>query len=96
MVFIYSERLDYDSKQIVQPLGSSFSTTIEMGMHVPASQELVYMPGVMETMKFALVQYLFLLIPTLWFTNALLGFLFKYRIFEAILISDLKPKRKIF
>ncbi len=36
LMLIYNiERLDYDSVQIVQPLGSGYSTTIEMEMQVP-------------------------------------------------------------
>lgn len=54
------------------------------------------MPGVMETMKFAWVQYIMFLAPTLLFAHASLSYLFKYRIFDAMLVSDLKPKRKIY
>jgi len=35
------------------------------------------------------------LVPVLWATNAALSFLFKYRVLDALLVSDLKPKRKI-
>ena len=54
-----------------------------------------YIPGVMETMKFAWVQYVFVLIPCVYFAYLSAGFLFKFRILEAMLISDLQPKRKL-
>ena len=50
----------------------------------------------METLKFAWVQYIVFLVPCLLIANASLSYLFKYRIFDAQLVSDLKPKRKIY
>jgi len=35
------------------------------------------------------------LLPTLWVAFGLLSYMFKYRILEALLVSDLKEKRKI-
>ena len=49
----------------MQPLGSSFSTTIEMNVDVPLSQEVRYRPGVLETLKFAWAQYVMVLVPVL-------------------------------
>jgi len=90
-----NEKVYYEARTIVQPLGSSFSTTIEMNVDVPLSQEVRYRPGVLETLKFAWAQYVMVLVPVLWATNAALSFLFKYRVLDALLVSDLKPKRKI-
>ena len=90
-----SERLSYKAQSIVQPLGSPHSTTIKLQMHVPKHQQIVYMPGVMEALKFAWVQYLMVLIPTLLIVRAGLSSMFKYRILNAFLVSDLKEKRKI-
>ena len=90
-----AETLNYMGNTLVQPLGSSFSTTVELKLEVPTSQEVHYRPGVMETMKFAWVQYVYILIPVLVVVNLVLGFLFKYRIFDTMMVSDLKPARKI-
>ena len=89
------EYIEYDYNKIIQPMGSPSSTTVEMGVHIPVSQEIMYKPGIMEVLKFALVQYLAIFIPFFWAARQGLSFLFKYRIFEAHLVSDLKPKRKI-
>lgn len=48
-----TETIEYRGNNLVQPQGSSFSTTIEMEIDVPRSQEVKYRPGVMETLKFA-------------------------------------------
>lgn len=66
-----------------------------MDIEVPLSQEVRYRPGVMETLKFGWAQYVMLLLPFLWVTNKGVAFLFKYRIFDAYLVSDLKAQKKI-
>ena len=89
------EKLDFDHTQFIQPMGSSYTTTIEVTIHVPLSQEIKYRPGVMETLKFAWVQYIMVLIPSLLITWKFMSFLFESKILEALRVSDLKPKRKI-
>ena len=89
------ERITYNYENIVQPQGSNLKTSLEIDLRVPLSQEIVYLPGFMETIKFAWVQYVLVLIPVWVFMRTVLGWLFKYRIFQALLVSDLKEKRKI-
>lgn len=91
-----SERVIYEASQLVQPQGSRFSTTLELNVKIPRKQEIIYRPGFLETMKFFWVQYVMVLIPVFYVTNAVLQTLFKYRVFEAIILSDLRQKRKIF
>jgi len=76
-------------------MGSRFSTTLDIMINIPKSQEILYKPGVMETLKFAWVQYVFILVPVLMLTFIGLSYLFKFRILEALLVSDLKEKRKL-
>jgi hypothetical protein len=76
-------------------MGSRFSTTLDIMINIPKSQEILYKPGVMETLKFAWVQYVFILVPVLMLTFMGLSYLFKFRILEALLVSDLKEKRKL-
>ena len=76
-------------------MGSRFSTTLDIMINMPKSQEILYKPGVMETLKFAWVQYVFILVPVLMLTFMGLSYLFKFRILEALLVSDLKEKRKL-
>ncbi len=68
---------------------------MEVNIHIPKSQEIIYRPGVLETIKFAWVQYVMVLIPVLWITFKFMSTLFTYRILEALSMSNLKPKRKI-
>ena len=90
-----NEVTEFDAITLVQPMGSAFSTTIDMSITVPKSQEVRYRPGVVETLKFGWVQYIMVLLPVLWIVNACLNFLFKYRVLDTQLVSDLKPSRKI-
>ena len=53
--FLLAERIEYDYNTIIQPLGSSHTTTVNMKIHNPTSQMIKYIPGVMETAKFAWV-----------------------------------------
>jgi hypothetical protein len=92
---LFAEKIEYDYNTIVEPLGSAYTTTINLKIHNPTNQMVKYIPGVMETLKFAWVQYVMFLIPCLYLAYLSVGFLFQYRILEAVLISDLQPKRKL-
>ena len=89
------ETLQYVGNTLVQPLGSSFSSNIEIKMNVPTSQPVMYRPGIMETVKFLWVQYVYILIPVVVLLNVVLGLLFKYKVLDSHMVSDLKPARKI-
>ena len=57
---------------------------MELDIRVPSLQQIVYVPGVLESLKIAWIQYLALLIPCLWVIYKLiLGFAFKARVLEA-------------
>lgn len=90
-----SERVNFVGSTFVQPLGSSYSTSIDLKLTVPRSQEIVYRPGVMETLKFAWMQYLMLLIPCLIVAWTFLSYLFKSKILHSLVVSDLKPRKKL-
>ena len=55
-----------------------YKTQLLIDVSVPVSQEVRYEQGVLETLKFALVQYLPLVIPCILLFVSLFGFLFKY------------------
>lgn len=67
---------------------------MQISANIPQSQEVKYIPGVLETLKFAWVQYLALLVPSLMIFRCLSGFLFKYQIVEASISSDLTKRKR--
>jgi hypothetical protein len=88
--------LELEENHIVQPLGSSFSSTMKLNIDIPLSQEIKYGPGLMETIKFAWMQYIMIFFPLLLLTYAGIEFLFKYQVFESVIVSDLGRPRKVF
>ena len=62
---------------------------------IPNGQKVLYIPGSLETIKFAWIQYLSLVIPSLYIFYALCGFIFRHQIIETSVTSDLLVKRKI-
>ena len=68
----------YDYESIVSPIGSSNMLTLNMQVMIPTKQKIQYIPGFYETIKFAWVQYMALLIPLYAILEFwILGFLFK-------------------
>ncbi len=72
------EKTVYDYSAIVQPLGSMYTTTLDITIRIPPEQQIRYIPGTLETMKFAWTQYQAVLIPAFFVYWSILGFLFKY------------------
>ena len=68
---------------------------IDLAIRVPPTQRVRYIPGVLETLKHAWIQYLAIFLPALWFYKVVIGFLFKYKILEANTVGDLNNKRII-
>lgn len=79
----------------MQPFGSAFTSSIELEIEVPID-EIIYRPDILETLKFAWIQYIAFLIPLWYIVDAAMSTLFKYRVFEASQSSELAPKRKVF
>lgn len=79
---------------MIQPLGASRTAKVSMDVVVPINQRVLYIPGVLETLKFAWVQYLALLIPSLLIFYGVSGFIFRYQIVETSVTSDLVPKKR--
>jgi hypothetical protein len=78
---------------MVQPYGSVDKLSIDLSIKIPSTQRIRYVPGILETLKHAWIQYIALLLPAIWFYRQLLGFLFKYKIMQANVVSDLSQKR---
>ena len=54
--------------------------TVDITLKVPQTQRVNYVPGILETLKYAWIQYLAILIPALIVFKEFIGFLFKYKI----------------
>lgn len=59
-------------------MGNPSKTVLQIYANVPQQQEIKYIPGVLETLKFAWVQFLALLVPCLLIFTYVSGFLFRY------------------
>jgi len=52
-------------------------------------------PGTLQTLKFAWVQYVALLIPSILIFRLVCGFIFRHQILDSSITSDLILKRRI-
>ena len=92
----FIERTVYDQQSIlVKPLGSANKVAIDITVRVPSNQRIRYVPGILETLKYAWIQYLAIFLPALYFFKVFVGFMFKYRVLEANIVADLSNKRII-
>ena len=88
------ERTVLNQQQLlVQPYGNPNKLVIDLGIRIPPTQRVRYVPGVLETIKHAWIQYLALFLPALLLYKVVIGFLFKYKILEANIVGDLNNKR---
>lgn len=62
---------------------------------MPVQQEIKYIPGVLQTLKFAWIQYLSLALPAVGVFYVVVGFVFRHRIVDTAVSSDLMTRRKI-
>lgn len=88
------ERTKFDYKYIVQPVGSRHKTFLSIDVRVPLQEKVDYIPGVLESMKGMWVQYIALLLPTIYVFNKIMGFLFRHQFLETSVTSDLVPRKK--
>jgi len=66
-----------------------FKSSITLYITVPKSQQVKYIPGVLQTLKYAWVQYIAIFIPLLYVYWAFIGFMFKYQVLETSITSDI-------
>lgn len=66
-----------------------------MKIGIPTREQIKYVPSVLETMKYAWIQYLALFIPIfIVLYYGLLGFTLRAQIFETTVIDDLPKDKK--
>jgi hypothetical protein len=79
----------------VQPYASPQKTSIVVNVKIPAHQQIKYIPGTLQTLKFAWVQYISLTIPSIFIFFTLSGFIFRHQIVDSAVTSDLVARKKI-
>jgi hypothetical protein len=76
-------------------LGYSKEVLIEMKLKVPEKQEIIYKPALLESLKFAWVNYFSLLFPIALIIMWIVSFTFKYQIFPSGIVHDYPRPEKI-
>lgn len=90
------ERTIFHQKSLlVQPYGPVNKLTLDISIKIPATQRIRYTPGILETLKYAWIQYLAIFLPALFVFKEFIGFLFKYKILQANVVADLSNKKII-
>lgn len=70
-----------------------FQSKVEIYLRIPTNQSVIYIPGILETLKFGWLQYQAALIPSLLIWSALMGFILRYQILETNIVKELDRKR---
>lgn len=89
------ERLSYDYSALVQPFASPYKTSLDFTINIPKQQRVAYIPGVLQTLKFAWLQYVSLLIPSLAIFYLVVGFLLRHQIVATSVTSDLIGRKRL-
>jgi hypothetical protein len=50
-----TETIEFNYEYLIQPIGNPYKAVIQIYAHVPVQQEVKYVPGILETLKFAWV-----------------------------------------
>jgi transmembrane protein 231 len=83
----YAERNESTTYNYGAPIvnpggGNSYESTINMKVRIPLEQPIWYEPPTIEVMKFAWVQYVGLLIPTLYLIWLFVSFVYGNKIMD--------------
>ena len=70
-----------------------FKSVLDVTIKIPLNQEVRYIPGILETLKYAWIQYLSIFLPMLYLYYMFIKFIFKYKIVETTIISELHQKK---
>jgi Transmembrane protein 231 len=70
-----------------------YKTVVDVTVKIPFNQEVKYIPGILETLKYAWIQYLSIFLPALWVYWQFVKFMFKYKIIETHIVSELHQKK---
>ena len=89
------EKLVYDYRYFVQPYAAPHKTQLVVNVKIPSHQQVKYIPGTLQTLKFAWIQYLSLVIPSMLVFYTVCGFIFRHQIVDSAVTSDLMARKRI-
>jgi hypothetical protein len=86
-------KITNDYQYFSLPSGNSNRIEIVMEIKIPLQQEFVYVPTVLESLKIAWIQYLAILIPSLYAIYYLiLGFAFRNKVIDTQIKNDIRDE----
>jgi len=77
------------------PFANPHKTKIMITAEIPIEQQVKYIPGILQTLKFAWIQYLSLLIPIMSAFYLAAGFMFRHKLVDSMISSDLMPRKRV-
>jgi transmembrane protein 231 len=91
-----TEITEFNGKTVVSPYGATNKFDIHIELMIPKQQEIQYNPAVLESLKNAWIQYIFVLIPLYYILiRYVLRFILSNQIIEVHIKDNLpKPKDK--
>jgi len=91
--FQRNESIYCNCESTTMPFTGSGNVEYYINLRVPIQQTVVYVPSILENLKFSWIQYLSLLIPAYLICERVIHFAFKNKIFEAQETNDIQKKR---
>ena len=85
----YTVKYNYEKIEISENSINSTSITINMDMHIPKLQEVLYYQSVFEALKYAWMQYFYIFLPIYIILYILFKFIIQNNIFYSNVKSDL-------
>jgi len=85
----YTVKYNYEKIEIAENSINSTSITINMDMHIPKLQEVLYYQSVFEALKYAWMQYFYIFLPIYIILYILFKFIIQNNIFYSNVKSDL-------
>lgn len=88
------ERTEFQGNIVTQPYGDSTEVVLRIELMIPENQEVLYNPGVLESLKSAWIQYCFLFCPIyLLLIDFVLRFMLSHQIIKTHISNNL-PEEK--
>lgn len=80
--------------EIIHPFANPHKTQIFIDAEIPIQQEVKYIPGILQTLKFAWIQYLSIAVFFVAIFTGVVGFIFRHKIVDTAMSSDFVGRKK--
>jgi len=90
-----NETTAYTTQYPIWTAGASTSFVLEARLEIPYQQMVHYQPGVLECLRYAIVQYLVIYVFVGAICGAATHFLFENQVFETRVHDDSRPKNRL-